>query len=205
MKVIKIGDRHIYLLGTIQGLLSEKEKVRRAYLMYKADAIAVGVSDDMLKGLKDAVEKRVDKVFMSNVNEIFAQKLSAFGEVQVPPPSLVEAFQISKDYAIPIIPMDMDEDAYQDSFTKAISGFDYYRHIFRIGRLTKKKFKCKTAEEFVLAWDRYLARIKGFRMLEWNREAFMAEKLRELSKEYTKILAVVEYEREVGIAKKITA
>jgi len=205
MKVIKIGDRHIYLLGTIQGLLPEKEKVRKAYLMYKADAIAVGISDDMLKGLKDAVEKRVDKVFMSNVNEIFAHKLSAFGEVQVPPPSLVEAFQISKDYAIPIIPMDMDEDAYQESFTKAISGFDYYRHIFRIGRLTKKKFKCKTPEEFVLAWDRYLARIKGFRMLEWNREAFMAEKLRELSKKYTRILAVVEYEREAGIAKKITA
>jgi len=204
MKVIKIGERYIYLLGTVQGLLSEKDKVRKAYLMYKTDAIAVGISTDMLGGLRDAVEKRVDKVFVSNINEIFARKLSAFGEVQVPPPSLAEAFRISKDYTIPIIPIDMDEDAYQESFTKAVSGLDYYRHISRVRKLEKKKFKCETPEEFVLAWDRYLARIKGFAMLEWNREVFMADKLRDLSKEYKKILAVVEYEREEGVAKKMT-
>ena len=205
MKVIKIGDRHIYLLGTVQGLVSEKDKVRKAFLMNKADAIAVGISKEMLKGLEDAVEKRVEKVFVSNVNEIFARKLAAFGEVQVPPPSLVEAYKISKDYGISIIPIDMDEDDYQDSFIKAVSGLDYYRHIFRIRSLQKKKFRCETPEEFVQAWDRYLGRIKGFRMLEWNREVFMAEKLRELSKEYDKLLAVVELEREAGIAKKITS
>ena len=203
MKVIKIGERFIYLLGTVQGLVEEKEKVRKAYFISKADAIAVAISKEMIKGLQDVIEKRIDKVFVSNINEIFAKKLTVFGEVQLPPPSLVEAYQISKDYNIPIIPIDMSEEEYQESFIKAISGFDYFRHIWRIGRLKKKKFKCKTPQEFVLAWDRYMRKIKGFMVLEWNREIYMAEKLRELSKEHKKILAVVEYEREEGIAKKI--
>jgi len=42
-------------------------------------------------------------------------------------------------------------------------------------------------------------------MLEWNREVYMAEKLRALTKEHDKLLAVVELEREAGIAKKITS
>lgn len=204
MKVIKIGERFIYLLGTVQGLLSEREKVRKAYMSYRPEAIAVCISEEMLKGLNEVMEKKVDKVFVSNVNEIFAFKLKEYGEVQLPPPSLAEAWRVSQDYELPLIPIDMDEEAYQDSFTKAISGFDYYRHISRIRKLQKKKFKAETAEEFVLAWDAYLCKIKGFAMLEHNREVYMAEKLRELSGKHEKLLAVVEYEREAGVAEKIT-
>ena len=205
MKVIKIGERHIYLLGTVQGLVSEREKVRKAFLSYRPEAIAVCISEDMLSGLKDAVEERVDKVFVSNVNEIFARKLREYGEVQLPPPSLAEAYRISRDYDIPLLPIDMDEEAYQESFTRAITGFQYYRHISRIRKLEKKKFKVQSAEEFVKAWDAYLGRIKGFAMLEHNREVFMADNIRELSQKYDKLLAVVEYEREEGVAAKITA
>ncbi len=203
MKVLKIGNRYIYLLGVIRGLEADRDKVRKAFIKYKTKAIAISSSEEELEGLRDYLAKRSDSVVGTNLQTIFGIKLSQYGTVRLPPPAFSEAYEIFKDYRIPLLAIDMDKEMYHENFTKNVSGLDYYRHIARMGRLERKKFKEATAEEFVLAWDKHICGLKGFAAVEWNRELHMAERLRELSKEYDSILAVVELERENGIAKKL--
>ena len=63
----------------------------------------------------------------------------------------------------------------------------------------KKVFKASTPQMFTLEWDTELTRLKGFKKVEKSREEHMAYRLWELSSNYKRVLAVLEYERRDGI------
>jgi pheromone shutdown protein TraB len=76
-------------------------------------------------------------------------------------------------------------------------------HSIRWRWLKKKNFKAETARDFVLAWDKAVNSMKGFRNLENKREEHMASQLTRLSKKYSSVLAILELERTEGILQRL--
>jgi hypothetical protein len=209
MKFHKISfkNKTIYLLGTVKGLTVERKTVARAFKKYKPEVIALSVSEEDLVGLESVVKGKTKEVGLSRYEEVYARKLATiaqqdpdkYGEVQVPPPALVEGFELGRDNKVPVVAFDMDENRFTDSFIENISTTQLIWHSMRFNRIRKRKFKAKTPEEFVLEWDQVLTKLKGFKNLEVSREKFMAKRLVEISKKYDNILAVAELERVEGI------
>jgi hypothetical protein len=208
---IRFKNKSIYLLGTVKGLTSERKTVAKAFKRTKPDVIALSISEEELVGLESVVKGKTKKVGLSRYEETYARKLAAiaqedpdkYGEVQVPPPALVEGFELGRDNNVPVVAFDMDENLFTDIFVENISTSQLIWHSVRFNRIRKRKFKAKTPEEFVLEWDQVLNKLKGFKNLEVKREYFMAKRLVEITKKYDNVLAVAELERVEGIVSNL--
>ena len=204
LQEIRIGDSRVYLLGTIKGLKSEEEKVKKAYHFSKPRVIGLHISSEEMKGLKAVIKGKIKKTGLSHGEEIYASNLAVFGEVQIPPPSLVIAYRMARSRNVPLAPLDMNEEEYTRNFTEKVSTFHLVSQSFRLKRLRKRSFNCPDAESFALAWDSAINRSKGYRALETERERRMAENIYYLAKEHARVLAVLEIERLPGIMKGIS-
>lgn len=203
MRRIQIGTSKIYIPDIIIGLTSEIAKVSKVYNKIKPDVMALQISEEELDGLRSVLNGEEYDYFLSNYEEIYARKLASFGEVKVPPPCYERALKLSVDNDIPIVPIDMDDVYYADVFCESISGWDLIRHSLRVKRLRKKRFKAKTAEEFIFEWDKEINKLKGFRNLESKREEHMARMLLRLSKKHDRILCIMEMQRAEGVGQKV--
>ena len=207
LKLVKINKKKIYLLGVIKGLTSERALVRKAFKKFKPDAIAVYPSEAQILGLQSVVDGKTKQVPLSRYEVIYARKLAyiaqqnpdKYGEVQVPPPALVEAMELGNENKVPVVALDMGDEAYAHAFVKNVSTIHLIRHSMRIKKLSKKKFTAKTPKEFTYAWDKELTKLKGFRNLETAREQYMAKRLLELKEKFSCILAILELERIEGV------
>jgi len=207
LKLVKIKDKRIYLLGLIKGLTSERKTVRSAFKKFKPDAIALYVSEAEVLGLQSVLDGKTKKVPLSRYEEIYARKLAfyaqknpdKYGEVQVPPPCLLEGLELGLKHKLPVVALDMDERIYSNTFVQNVSTISLVRHSMRFKKLSKKKFEVETPEDFTLAWDRELTKLRGFQNLETARELHMAKRLLELKDKFKCILALVEFERVDGI------
>ncbi|MGA1792431.1 MAG: hypothetical protein ACMUHM_00615 [Thermoplasmatota archaeon] len=198
-KLIALGESKVLLLGTLKGLLSEKEVVRSIFMDFDPDVICLHISKEELKGLKAVVNGKVENTYLSTTEKIYAREMSRFGEVQIPPPSLVEAYNISRDEGLPVRSLDFDDTSYSEVYTRTVSGMTLIRQSLRIKKINKRKFSSDNPEEFVLEWDRTINRFRGFRNLEIEREKRMARRIRDISRKFSRVLAIVEYERMKGI------
>ncbi len=203
MKTIRHPHGVVYLLGTVQGLTNERKRVAKAFARIRPKLVALPLSKEALHGLKSVVDGETDKTFLSNYEQLYAQRLAEYGEVQVPPPALVEAYERAVAAGVKMAPIDMSEDRYADAFTDNVSTFNLIRHGQRFRRLKRKRFDALTAREFVFQWDETINKLKGFRNLEHARELYMAERLRMLAKRRANILAIIQLERVEGVAEEL--
>jgi pheromone shutdown protein TraB len=203
MRKIEIGPSKIYIPDVIIGLVSESDKVKRAYHKIKPDLVAVQTSEEEMKGLKKVVEGEEFDYFLSNYEEIYARRLAEFGEVKVPPPCYETALNLCMENETPIEAIDMDDMLFADAYCENISGLELYRHSFRIGKLKRKQFRAESPKEFVLKWDKEINKLKGFRNLEEKREDYMAREILRLAKEYRRILCVLDIPRAEGVSKRV--
>ncbi|MDI6917934.1 MAG: hypothetical protein QMC80_09095 [Thermoplasmatales archaeon] len=198
MEIMDIGK--IFLLGSIQGLTSEKSEIKKLFEKIKPDAVALPVSNEELEGLKKLSDGEEQEILLSGYEEVYARKLAAYGEVKVPPPSLTEAFELAKKNNLPVYAVDMNDKEYTGVFIKNISTIQLILYSLKIKKLRKKRFKSKTSEDFIFEWDKIVNKLKGFRALEKKREEHISKKLSELSEKHNRILAVVELQRLKGIS-----
>jgi hypothetical protein len=211
LKLIRIKDKKIYLLGLIKGLTSERKVVRKAFDRFKPDVIALYISEPELMGLQSVVEGKTTQVPLSRYEKVYARKLAyyakvdpdKYGEVQVPPPSLMEGLELGLKHKIPIVGLDMSNKEYEIAFVKNVNTINLVRHSFRFKKLNKKKFDAKTPKEFAFAWDAELTKLRGFKNLETAREQHMAGRLLDLKNKFKTILAIVELERTEGILNQL--
>lgn len=203
MKAIRLNDCKICMIGVIKGLVDEEEKVRKVYYDMMPDVVAISISIGELKGLEDFLKQRYDVPLSNYEEEIYIRELKKYGEVRKPPPCFEESLKLCQKDNLPIVPIDMDEERFSTAYCEYITSFQLIRNSFRRKRLHKRKFHASSAEKFVKEWDRVINDIKGFRMLEEERERYMAQKLSELTKQYKKILAFIELERVKGVEKKL--
>lgn len=197
MEFFELQNSKVYLLPVIRGLVSESDRVRKTLSEMPAQAIALSIGAEELKGLQ---EFRGSDAALSNVEEeAYVEGLRKFGEVKKPPPCFIAATEEAKKRGLYLLPLDMDDDRYTETFVNNVSTIDLILQS-RLGRkLKRRRFEANTPEEFVLQFDRAVTSIGGYRRVEEAREAFMASRLRELGGTYSAIVALIERERAEGV------
>ncbi len=202
---LHLGGCALTIFPTVKGLESERRPAREAVARLRPEIVALPVSKEGLRGLRALHTGKAPEFFLSHYEEVYALKLSRYGRVSVPPPSLSEAYAASVELEIPVRAIDLSEEEYADAFCESVSATNLLLHSVRWRWLKRRPFRAKTPEEFALAWDRAVNSLKGFRNLEARREEHMAASLRRLSEGHRTILAVLELERMEGVLEKLRA
>jgi pheromone shutdown protein TraB len=204
MKIVELGSSKVYIPDIIIGLSKEADKVNRVFHKVQPDLVAIQTSEAELKGLRRVAQGEDFQYYLSNYEEIYAKKLAEFGEVKIPPPCYEAALNLCDENDVPLVAIDMDDMLFADAFCENISGWDMYRHSFRVNRLKRRDFIAESAKEFVIEWDREINKLKGFRNLEEKRENYMAREILRLAKGNERILCVIDIQRVSGVLNKVT-
>lgn len=191
------------IVGTVQGLVAEKEKVKEAFGIIDPVVVALPISEEGLEGLEACINGKVSEAETDSHEDLFAKHLKRFGEVQIPPPSLVEAYERAQVLDARIVAIDMPEEDYVKAYMDKVTGFHFWKRIWSESRLRKQSFVADTPEEFVVMWDHYVNEKKGYGKLEKARESYMAAKIYELLQEHEKVLVLLEHERLDGVLEEI--
>ena len=190
---VALGSCKVNLLPVIKGLKSEAESVRKAFDETHPDSVAISLSKEEVEGLRNMPDDYEPE--LSRYEEIYAEGLSKFGEVAVPPPCYVATMELADHLKIPLIPVDLDERTYTDLYCAAIPGTTLFRHSTRTWLLKRRRFSDEGPEEFVLAWDRAVNGSPGFRIIETKRAEAMAKGIKDACNGSKSVLAIVELER----------
>jgi hypothetical protein len=193
MKVFRTGNCSIHLLPVIKGLSSETQKVEKAFSTLKPDTVAVSLSREEVDGLRNIPDDYEPE--LSRYEELYVRGLSRYGKVSAPPPCYVATIELADHGKIPLIPVDLDEEAYTELYCAAVPGTTLFRHSTRTWLLKMKSFNADTPEEFVKAWDRAVNKLRGFGVIEAKRAETIASGILKASERSRILLAVVEVER----------
>jgi hypothetical protein len=201
MQRIELSGSEVFLLPIVKGLVADATRVRQAYEEVSPDAMAISISKEELTGLHN--KEDYEKYEMSGLEEAYKDLLSTFGEVRLPAPGYVEAMDLAEERNVPLIPIDMNEDDYSESYCRNVKGMDWLRENAFGGTITRRKFLLTSPEEFARDWDRKVNKSRGFRQLLREREERMAHSLTKMTKHYRRILVVIEAERMPGVSARL--
>ena len=203
MEVFDLEGTRVVLVPVIRGLVSERPRVRTVVGEVRPTAIGISISPEELEALQAHFGGPVDA--SGPEEEAYVACLSAFGKVEKPPPCFSEALAIGAELGLPLHPADMDEATFSEAYLRAVSGLDFVLTGIRASRIRRWQPHAKTADAFVLAWDARVNRARGLRVLQREREAHMAARIRELSRTGGTLLSLVELERARGVAERLRA
>lgn len=144
-----------------------------------------------------------DKIFISDTDMAYSRKLATFGDVELPPPSFMEAVRAADRDDVPVVDMDLSEDEYTRVFCDNVSYWQMVSHSRKVRRL-RKRLRAQTPEEMMEGWDDGLRKIKGFDTLEQERERKMAAELATQLERHGKVLAVIDMVRVDGTLEELT-
>lgn len=203
MAALELNNCKLHIIGVIKGLEKESEKVREGFKRCKPEFLAISLSKEDLSGLKNFSGK-VRNAEPSNYEEVvYIRELKKFGKVKKPPPCYLTAVGLAKENNVPCTAIDMSEEEYTDAFCRNVSTLDLYRHSWGAKKFMRKKFSASTPGDFIIEFDKAATSLKGYKMLEEEREKYMAERLLKFSKKWKSILAVVELERAEAVGRLI--
>ena len=197
MEKLKVDGCTVHILSVIKGLKSETEKVRKAFEETKPDVVAISLSREEVEGLKNIPDDYEPE--LSRYEEIYAEGLGRFGEVAAPPPCYVATLELAQHEGIPLIPVDMDEQSYTDLYCAVVPGTALFRHSTRTWLLKRRTFSDDSPEKFVLAWDKAVNNMEGFRIIENKRADAMAKGIKKACAGSNGLLAVIELERAADV------
>jgi hypothetical protein len=193
LEKLKVDGCTVHILSVIKGLKSETEKVQKAFEESKPDKVAISLSKEEVEGLRNIPEDYEPE--LSRYEQIYAEGLGRFGEVAVPPPCYVATLELAEHEGIPLIPVDLDEQTYTDLYCAVVPGTSLFRHSTRTWLLKRRAFSDDGAEQFVIAWDKAVNNMEGFKLIENKRAEAMAKGIREACQRSQSVLAVIELER----------
>jgi len=192
-KSFRVNDCAIHILPVVKGLVSETKRVQDAFETVRPDKVAISLSKEELEGLRNMPDDYEPE--LSRYEELYAKGLSKFGEVAAPPPCYVATIELADHWKLPLVPVDLDEEAYTELYCAAVPGTTLFRHSTRTWLLKRKNFKGNTPEEFVKAWDKAVNRLQGFETIEAKRAESIANGILKAATGSRILLAVVEVER----------
>jgi hypothetical protein len=180
------------IIPIVKGLVSEADTVRSAYGGYEAYAVALGIEEIM--ALIDR-ERLIEDHELSELDMVYAHRLATFGEVQSPTPAFCELIDLCKKDSIDVIPLDMSNNEFTTVFIDNVTATEFVKEHKLAKKGMKRKFDMTSPSAFVLAWDTYLNRVKGYAKVNRIREKYLAEQLVDIAKYRGSLLAVIEVER----------
>ncbi|MEM2944007.1 MAG: hypothetical protein QXN93_03725 [Methanomassiliicoccales archaeon] len=196
MKSIELNGASIFILPVIKGLVSEEKVVEDVFVEITPDLVCISISPEELDGLRD--RKNYDSYEPSELEVVYGNILSTFGEVRLPPPCYVKTLELCEKNGVPIKAIDMPEEQFTETYCNCVSAFDLIRESFMARRISRKRFDISSPYSFVLEWDRKVNAPRGFRKLSEIKEKHMAESIASMTLTFRNILAVLEYERAGG-------
>ncbi len=201
MEVVALGTSRVHVMPAIRGLVSEAATVRAAISEVSPEAVGLSISREELEALRsygggNAPPDNVEE-------EVYVRGLSRFGDVRKPPPCFEEAVRVAAERSIPVHPLDMDEEQYSSVFVASVSTVDILLSNVRQNRLRKWESKVPTAAGFVIEWDALVNGSKGYRLLQEERESFIARRIRQLATARRNLLVVLEVERSRGVLERL--
>ncbi len=194
---IMIDGCAVDILPFVSGLRAEADKVREAFGKYEAYGVSMGI-----EGIQ-AVEKRDeidDDPTVSELDLVYADKMGAFGEVEMPSPAVCELVDLCRKNGISVIPLDMNDEEFTELYCDKVKAYEFVREHRLAKKGMKKKFDASTPEEFAVQWDAYVNEVKGFREVSEERERHIAEEITDVSKYRKSLLVLLEVERCGGVA-----
>jgi hypothetical protein len=199
---IEMNGCRVDILPVVKGLVSEYDRVKDAVNeSYDAFAVSLGKEDILAVGLRKELEDQE----IEDLDIVYLHYLSTFGETDVPAPAFSALVDACSDISRPVAPLDMDEESYSKIYCDLISTFELLREGRKARKAMKKSFDMSSAESFVLSWDAFVNSSKGFRELTKLREKYMANRIKLLTKDSERLLAVIEAERINGIVSVLEA
>jgi hypothetical protein len=189
---ITIENCQVDLLPIIKGLVSEAEVVRSAYGKHEAYAIALGIEE--ISALVQR-ESLMDSHELSEIDLVYAHHLSTFGEVESPTPAYCELIDLCGKDGKKVIPLDMNNNDFTTVFINNVKATEFVKEHRLAKKGMKRKFNMSSSADFVMDWDAYLSRVKGYAKVNRIREKYLAEQILDIAKYRDSLLAVVELER----------
>jgi len=194
---IDISGCRVDILPVVKGLVSEYDRVKTAAGSgYDTFAVSLGKEDIIAVGLREELKEDQD---LEDIDIVYLHYLGKFGDTDIPSPAFSALVDICNDLSVPVLPLDMDEESYSNVYCSIIKTLELLREGRLARKAMKKKFDMTSAETFAVSWDKWVNDTKGFRELTRLREKYMANRIRLLSKDSKRMLAVVETERINGI------
>ncbi len=201
MEVVALGTSRVHVMPAIRGLVSEAETVRAAISEVSPEAVGLSISREELEALRSFEGGNVPP---DNVEEeVYVRGLSRFGDVRKPPPCFEEALRVAVERSIPVHPLDMDEEQYSSVYVASVSTVDILLTNARQRRLRKWESTAVSAADFVREWDALVNGSKGYRLLQEERESFIARRIRQLATARRSLLVVLEVERSRGVLERL--
>lgn len=203
---LRVAGHDVLVLGTIAGFVPDAERVRQAYDAFRPQVLALGVPPEDLPGL-DALAAAGEKPELPELDEATERLLgllAPFGATRIPSPDLEAAHALARADAVPIVALDLDDDAHAALFTTNVKFLHVLQSNATKSRLMRKPPKGPAGDAYAVAaaWDASWNRPKGLRAVEDEREAHMARRLREEAAKGT-VLAVVPSVRLAGIVRHL--
>lgn len=198
----------VVVLGTVQGLVAERARVRDAFAKAQPRAVALGISPESAAALLRYAPVEGADPFdeLPDAELAYAARLQAFGDVSLPPPDLLEAAALAREQGVPIFGVDLAEERYEDLFTHEVGAWSLLRYGRAQRRLAKRPPEAADARAFALAWDAHLRRIPALARVEAAREAHIAQAAQALAqREGGAALLVVDVAREAGVQAALLA
>jgi hypothetical protein len=142
-----------------------------------------------------------DQVFISDTDMAYSRKLATFGDVELPPPSFLEAVRAADRDRVKVTPIDLTDDEYTLVFVDHVTYWQLVKHSRKVKGI--RRLKANSPTELAQEWDRRVRSIKGFNILEKERERKMAIELADHLRKHTKVLAIIDFMRVPGILDRL--
>ena len=189
---LTLGKAELDILPVVRGLSSYADRINGIYGNY--DRYAVSLSPEEIEGVRHR-ESIVDDYEPSEMDLVFAHRLSSLGEVTVPAPAWCAIVDLCDKDSKELIPLDMPDRQYTEIYCETVSSLEWVNEHRMAKKGMKKKFDMSSPEKFSEEWDDFVNRKKGFREMINIRERYISLRLTELSEREEKILAVIDCER----------
>ncbi len=201
MRSVEVNSSRIYVLGVVKGLVSEEKKVESAIERVSPDAIGLSISKEQLAALRS--RESWGEYELSPLESAYKTLMEEFGEVRLPSPAFVKALELGASLKVPVIPIDMNDLEYTETYCEKVGAMDLVREGAFSKSVRRKKFDGSSPEDLAEDWDRRVNKAKGFQELEVERVKHMAITLTRMTSRYQDILALVDYERSNQIIKRL--
>lgn len=199
---VTVGGCRVDILPIVQGLTSEADIVRENFGNHEAYGIPLGVEGVEALKRRDAIK---DDYTVSELDLVYASKLSVFGEVQMPCPAYCELVDLCTRDGCGLVPLDMNDEAFTSVYIENIKSLEFIKEHRLAKKGMKRKFDMTSPETFAKAWDMYVNSVKGYLRVSESRERYIAKQIVDVARYRKSVLVVMETERIDGVLKNIGA
>ncbi|HET6399417.1 MAG TPA: hypothetical protein VFH47_07685 [Candidatus Thermoplasmatota archaeon] len=202
---LAVAGCDLLVLGTVAGLEAEGARVRQAAEAHDPQAVGLGVPPEDIATLDQLAGRPLPEDAAPDVQQAHLLRLlERFGPVRLPSADLEAAHAYARARGLPLLPLDLDDEAHARLFTQRIG----IRHIvaqnFTQKRLLRQAFgDARDAWDLSERFDRQLHR-GAFRALEEERERHMAAELRTACAAHRRVLAVLPHPRMQGVVQRLS-